>query len=652
MFEIRAFVACSTLGVTLAFVPRFPLGAADTAIAYEVPEDTVGNQTDFAGSVGLDFDVILPISVTRLGVFDSGSDGMGLTITARLFNRDTFEDLGSLQFTPADPGDLVGGSRFKALAVPVALPAGFHGTISAEGYGEDEPLGNQGRGPLVLGTNNGGCAIAFVGTGRYGDPGAFPATPDAGPSNIYAAGTFEFPIPPPSPTPGTPVHFVAKPGDKKVDLTWEDTPCGTPAAMYRVFRAATLADAFAQIAEVPGTSFTDTGLPNDVSLCYFVRAVSAAGDESDDSPRRCTLPRAPSPPYQVVATDDTSDPEYADDWQGLSETVPSEQGMDNGGDGFEPWDFAGSYWVQDPLQSPYAQPHFIDVEPSSFNDLGGPAFALTNGNVPYGGFATIATRVFTRPLNLGDRISVDIDNPLMKWLPGGDFDSTGFIVSLQTSADGDGNGKLDERFGLYTYKGFNNDEWTITDGRGASTGSGLTDVAGSVGFHFAFTQTGDETYQLTLTPSVGDELSVEGELAIVFVIYGNGSGDGVDMPTGERELYFNNLLVESVPSSVQRPGDENQDGKMDLSDAVSILNYLFTGTNPSLACGDGTRTDAANLALLDANGDAKLDLSDPVSMLKFLFSGGPPPVYCAGDPTCRACITVPGCPDNRRGCGG
>ncbi len=99
----------------------------------------------------------------------------------------------------------------------------------------------------------------------------------------------------------------------------------------------------------------------------------------------------------------------------------------------------------------------------------------------------------------------------------------------------------------------------------------------------------------------------------------------------------------------QKPNDENQDGKFDLSDPVSILNHLFLGTNASLPCGDGTTADPGNKSLLDSNGDGRIDLSDAVHMLSFLFLGGPIPTPCAGDAACP-CKPVLGCPDNAVRC--
>jgi|SRR3989344_2474183 len=61
-------------------------------------------------------------------------------------------------------------------------------------------------------------------------------------------------------------------------------------------------------------------------------------------------------------------------------------------------------------------------------------------------------------------------------------------------------------------------------------------------------------------------------------------------------------------------GDANSDGKVDLTDPISILNYLFKG-GVSPFC-----LDAA-----DANDDGNLDLTDSIYLLNYLFLGGPSP---------------------------
>jgi hypothetical protein len=63
-----------------------------------------------------------------------------------------------------------------------------------------------------------------------------------------------------------------------------------------------------------------------------------------------------------------------------------------------------------------------------------------------------------------------------------------------------------------------------------------------------------------------------------------------------------------------RRGDANDDGEVDLSDALFILDELFLG-GPKGRC----------LAAANNNGDAAVDLSDAVYLLGFLFLGKPAP---------------------------
>ncbi len=90
---------------------------------------------------------------------------------------------------------------------------------------------------------------------------------------------------------------------------------------------------------------------------------------------------------------------------------------------------------------------------------------------------------------------------------------------------------------------------------------------------------------------------------------------------------------------LQLPGDTNQDGRTDVSDAIALLGHLFGGSHAVLACGDGTASDPANAAVLDVNGDGGVNLSDPIWFLEYLFQGGPQPA--AG----VECILVEGCPN-------
>jgi len=105
-----------------------------------------------------------------------------------------------------------------------------------------------------------------------------------------------------------------------------------------------------------------------------------------------------------------------------------------------------------------------------------------------------------------------------------------------------------------------------------------------------------------------------------FLVAGTGRG-------GTQEAY---LVKYAAPGGWQlfHRGDANADGRLDVTDGINCLLYLFAaGRVP--AC-----LDAA-----DANDDGKVDSSDPVFLLRFLFLGeapppwpGPPPRLCGSDP--------------------
>jgi hypothetical protein len=61
-------------------------------------------------------------------------------------------------------------------------------------------------------------------------------------------------------------------------------------------------------------------------------------------------------------------------------------------------------------------------------------------------------------------------------------------------------------------------------------------------------------------------------------------------------------------------GDANSDEVLDLSDALSVLFYLFGGRAPP-ACVDA----------LDADDKGSVNLTDALFILGYLFQGGPQP---------------------------
>jgi len=192
MLKLSLLVA-SSLGGVLA-IGSFTTANAFTA--YVVPSNTAGNQEEFGGVLGMDFNVNSNITVTDLGVFDDLSNGIssGGTLTAELWtrvNNATGVLLGSQTFTNANPGTLDGGSRFKSIS-PLSLVPGSY-TIVSYGYSSSNPNGNGRGGVPPWTTNSGGGAISFVGSSRYGGPlgASIGTTIDAGPANQYAAGTFK-----------------------------------------------------------------------------------------------------------------------------------------------------------------------------------------------------------------------------------------------------------------------------------------------------------------------------------------------------------------------------------------------------------------------------------------------------------------------------
>ena len=57
-------------------------------------------------------------------------------------------------------------------------------------------------------------------------------------------------------------------------------------------------------------------------------------------------------------------------------------------------------------------------------------------------------------------------------------------------------------------------------------------------------------------------------------------------------------------------GDSNDDGQVDVSDAVAVLGYLFQGGEAPY-CADAS----------DANDDGEVNIGDPILMLRSLFQG-------------------------------
>ncbi len=89
----------------------------------------------------------------------------------------------------------------------------------------------------------------------------------------------------------------------------------------------------------------------------------------------------------------------------------------------------------------------------------------------------------------------------------------------------------------------------------------------------------------------------------------------------------------------QLPGDANQDGHLDVGDAVSMLLSLFRATGRALPCDGATIADGGNVTLLDYNADATVDTSDVIYLLTYLYRGGA--THALGE----SCLRIEGCAD-------
>jgi len=264
-----------------------------------------------------------------------------------------------------------------------------------------------------------------------------------------------------------------------------------------------------------------------------------------------------------VASDSGSDPAYADNWQGLSgyygttEDIFLYSGVpDNGGFGFQPWNFYydynqpgvnGSNRFINSLGGGNATYGVGNPFSSAYNNLGANAFTLSNGSNYNGAYAaTTASRSFSAPLTVGKTFSFDIDNPALPSLPPAPFGSDGFIVSLSS---GGTFGSV--RVGLFAQTNFNAGFWDLN-----GVGSILDSTATSTGATISVTITGAETYDLLITP-LGGGAPLYSVVGATMANAGFGDIDtlrvtrysSAQTTNGRNEFYFDNLSIVPEPST-------------------------------------------------------------------------------------------------------
>ena len=86
----------------------------------------------------------------------------------------------------------------------------------------------------------------------------------------------------------------------------------------------------------------------------------------------------------------------------------------------------------------------------------------------------------------------------------------------------------------------------------------------------------------------------------------------------------NNGTGDACLTCCDLPGDANNDGSVNVGDAVYIINYVFkSGPVPPCKC-EG-----------DANGDNAINVGDAVYIINYVFKSGPAPICNLTNQICR-----------------
>lgn len=176
---LKLFTAASIAAMAIAL----PAQAAEVYNASGV----AGNQS-WTGTLGLDFSVTSAVLVSKLGVFDAGSNGLTNELFVGIFNSS-----GTLLTSASIGGGTGNGGASNYLFVGIAdyvlLPGTYQ--LASWGYDDiDQNYNNSGPGGPITFDSVGGRLTALG--SRYsasGTGGVFATLPDVG-STRYGAGSF------------------------------------------------------------------------------------------------------------------------------------------------------------------------------------------------------------------------------------------------------------------------------------------------------------------------------------------------------------------------------------------------------------------------------------------------------------------------------
>jgi hypothetical protein len=319
--------------------------------------------------------------------------------------------------------------------------------------------------------------------------------------------------------------------------------------------------------------------------------------------------------YAQSAADSAADGAYADGWQA----------GDNGGSGFGPWNFDGSY------AAPPDSIHLINAAHPE-NDLG-TAWALSL-NDEFG--LARAGRMFDAPLQVGQTFSVTIDVPTEHRF------FKGYTIRLNSGGGSICYGGVGctpdtmpvERFALWAFHDQDNrnewGHWRVTP----STSPffiPLHDEDVDAGVRIDFTLTGPEAYSVTLTPldQPTTVFSRSGALAnpgggpidwIEFLHY-----DMASDPQLATDIYISRMQI-TAATAVGR-ADFDSDGDVDGADFLRWQRGL--GAAAGAALGQG-----------DSNADGDVDAADLADWIAQFGTSAVTPASAIPEPACVTMVIV------------
>ena len=276
--------------------------------------------------------------------------------------------------------------------------------------------------------------------------------------------------------------------------------------------------------------------------------------------------------YAQIASDNATNPSYADGWQD----------GDDGGFGFGPWSFAGSY------NAPANSIHLINSTHPE-NALG-PAWTLSldydldpDPNVDFG--LARAGRALDAPLQVGQTVSIVFDTPTAHRF------FKGYTISLMSGNSNSYPQNPDkplERFSLWSF--FNDQpmsegHWRTTPGTPPTYYTPLYDDDTDQGARLDFTLTGLDTYSMKLTPldQPANALTTSGLLAgrADFDNSSGGVADGRDFLTWQRNFGRNPNNPPGGPAPTFADGDANGDTGVWVEDFPIWVSRFGGGGNIS-----------------------------------------------------------------------